>query len=315
LFKKENKNFFILPAGLDQAADGKNGTIDEAVFLTEMARAVPDIFNKIDGWSSHSYPNHGFVGLPDDQGKATIKGFKWELAQLKKLGLDKNLPIYITETGWPHQQGKITRSQFFDENKTAQFIEKAFIYWQKDNQVKAVTPFVLNYSDLPFDHFSWLKNDGSHYQQFDKVLGISKIKASPEQIEDYQIVDLCLPDLLPTNYSYHGKIKIKNTGQWIMGEKDDFILPVKNKKTNFQGYRFIQLPKLSKGKLIEPGREAELEFVIRTGNQSTTSKFVLGGETHELYIFKPFELRNKKVSLWQQIKTRFSLWWQEKKEE
>lgn len=305
LLKKENNNFFVLNAGLDQAADGWNGTLDEVVFLQQMVQAVPDIFNKLDAWASHSYPNYGFVGLPDDKGRATIKGYQWELQWLRNLGLNKELAIYITETGWPHQEGLATEPQFYQSEKVAQFFQKGFEYWEKDSRVKAVTPFVLNYPDLPFDHFSWLKNDGRHYEQFNQVLGISKTKAVPEQAEDYEIMAIDLIDLLPTNYVYQGKITIKNTGQWIMGERKDFYLKLKQLKPELE----ISEIKLGQGKLVFPGEEVTLDFSFKTGTQSAEHHLILGDKDYPIYTFKPFDLKNKKVSLWRQIITKLKIWW------
>lgn len=309
LFKESNSNFFILPAGLDQAADGKNGTLDETVFLQEMKKAVPDIFNKLDGWNSHSYPNHGFVGSPEDKGRVTIRGYEWELEILRSLiGLKSSRDlkvgkrVYITETGWPHKQGLKEKSQFYKAEKVAEFFQKAFEVWQKDNRVQAVTPFVLNYPTLPFAHFSWLKKDGTHYQQFDKVLGMSKTKAEPEQVESYQVTKVVLTDVLPTDYLYKGKVTLKNTGQWIMGERSVFSLPF----SATPGLRISEV-KLDKGKLVFPGEEVTLDFTLKTGTQSAEHHLVLGNKEYTLYVFKPFDLKNRKVSLWRQIITKLKL--------
>ena len=169
LLKKTNTHFFILNAGLDQAADSNKGTMKEAVFLKKMWQADSDIFNQLDGWASHSYPNHGFQGLVSDEGRATIKGYQWELSFLKNLGLIKNLPVYISETGWPHQEGKSPELTFYQSNKVAQLLKEAFQYWQKDSRLKSVNPFVLNYNEPPFDHFSWLKKNGQVYPQFEEI--------------------------------------------------------------------------------------------------------------------------------------------------
>lgn len=296
LFKQTNPNFFILNAGFDQAAGNTRTTQDEVSFLKNMTQTAPDIFDQLDGWASHSYPNHGFVGSPEDSGRRTIRGYEWELKVLKQLGLTKDLPVFITETGWPHQEGLRKNSRFYPAEKGALFLEKAFAIWQNDEQVWAITPFMLNYPLEPFDHFSWLNEKGEPYPQFEKVLGISKIKAEPEQIESYAITSLDLPELLPTNYFYQAKVKIKNTGQWIMGERKDFQLSD------------IKIPQ---GELLFPGQERILEFSIQTGTTSGEQKMVLGDKTHTLYVFKPWDLKNPKVSLGKQIITRIKLWLRE----
>ena len=105
IFKEKNPHFFVLNAGFDQAAGNSKNTWDQRAFMRKMVQAVPGLFNKLDGWASHSYPNHGFVGLPSDHGRASIRGYEWELDWLRKLGLTRDLPVFITETGWPHQEG------------------------------------------------------------------------------------------------------------------------------------------------------------------------------------------------------------------
>ena len=310
LFKKENSNFFILNAGLDQAADGKNNTMTEEAFLKEMFNTNLDIFNKLDGWASHSYPNHGFVGLPQDSGRASISGYLWEQEVLKNLGLIKNLPIYITETGWPHKEGLVDNPSFYESKKTAQFINEAFAYWLKIDRIKSITPFVLDYNSEPFDHFSWIKKEGGTYEQFDKVAAIFKNKAIAEQVESFEVLNIKLADILPTNYKYKGKVKIKNTGQWIMGEREDFVLEVKeNCIEESRCSQITQHPVLDKARLVYPGEEVELDFEIKTGTKSAECNLSFASKNHTIYIYKPFDLKNKKVGLGKQIINRIKLWW------
>jgi len=307
LFKQESNNFFILNAGFDQAADGRNGTMPEQVFLQNMFNNDQDIFNKIDGWSSHSYPNHGFIGLPSDVGKASIKGYEWEIELLKNL--KKSLPIYITETGWPHREGEVNNNQFYKEEKVAQLLKDSFNIWEKDNGIKAITPFILNYPQVPFDHFSWIKKDGSYYKQFSELMNLSKNKGDPEQIESFQIINLILADLLPTDYLYKGKIIIKNSGQWIIGEKKSFELEFSN-NSNLKISKII----IPQGQLIYPNQKVELNFTLETGTRSAEAKIKIKDKEYTTYIFKPFDLKNNKISLWKQVTTKLKLWWQDFKE-
>ncbi|MCM8787959.1 MAG: hypothetical protein NC935_07925 [Candidatus Omnitrophica bacterium] len=306
LFKKANENFVILNAGLDQAADGKNGTMKEELFLQKMFEFNKNIFNQLDGWASHSYPNHGFIGDPDDKGRGSIKGYEWELGWLKNHSLVKNWDVYLTETGWPHSEGETKEGPFFESKKISQFFIKAFDYWIKDNRVKAITPFVLNYPQPPFDHFSWLKSNGDKYDQYNEVLAMPKVKGQPEQIEKYEILAIKMMDLLPTNWVYRGEIKIKNTGQWIIGENKPFVLDLKEE---YQGSKITQHPRLKEGELVFPQEEKNLEFVLQTGTQSGEFKLKIGNKDYSFYVFKPFEWKNKKVSLWRQILTKIKLEW------
>jgi hypothetical protein len=279
--------------------------MDEAYYLQEMKQEAPGIFDQLDGWATHSYPNHGFIGSADDIGRHSIRGYEWEEQLLKSLGLNKNLPIYITETGWPHKEGLKDERLFYDSNKVAQLIEKAFNLWEKDNRIISVTPFVLNYPAEPFDHFSWLSKELIVYDQFNRITAMTKTAGLPSQVETYEITKLEIADLLPTNYNYKVKLTFKNTGQWIMGERGE---------VDFGGFlsgRFMNSTgaKLAKGDLIYPGEKRTLSFELRTGVQSATQHIVIAEKDYTIYIFKPWDLKDTKVSLWQQIVTRVKLWW------
>jgi len=101
-FKMKSAKFKILNAGLDLAAPNSKTTMETSRFMSEMNFEIPGIFEKLDGWVSHSYPNHGFLGKPWEAGKTSVKGYEWELSVLKNnFKVKKELPVFITETGWP----------------------------------------------------------------------------------------------------------------------------------------------------------------------------------------------------------------------
>lgn len=216
-FKNKNNDFFILNAGLDQAAQNSKETINELNFLEQMNAEIPGIFNRIDGFASHSYPKD-FIGQPWEKGRATIQGYLWELEILKNLGSGNDLPVFITETGWQNQLN--IKYQTLNTN----YIKEAFEnVWLLDSRVMAVTPFILNYPYYPFAGFSWLDEKGNPYPQFEVIRSLNKIKGEPEQEEKYEIAETRLPLFLPTGFIFEGKIKLTNTGQSIWGEKP-FIL-------------------------------------------------------------------------------------------
>jgi len=303
LFKEANPNFFILAAGLDQAAGNTPMTQDGAAFLKTMAQSVPDIFNQLDGWASHSYPNHGFVGSPQDTGRTSIRGYEWELNLLKQLGLTKELPVFITETGWPHQEGQEPQLNLYSTEETAIFWEKAWDLWLNDPKVQAITPFILNYPMVPFDHFSWLAEDGQPYPQFNQVLGMTKKNAEPEQVQNFSLEEIKITDILPTDYSYQGKVTIKNNGQWIMGEREIFQLIVDQTDPQIE----ISQIELPQGELLYPGKEKTLEFTLKTGSQSSEHRLTFKDKEHTLYVFKPWDLKNTKVNLFKQIWIKIKL--------
>lgn len=293
VFKQKNPDFQILNAGLDQAAANYKETIDELDFLKQMSAEIPEIFNQLDGWTSHSYPNHGYLGKPWETGKATIRGYLWELEVLKNLGTTKDLPIFITETGWLN-------------TTTADYIKYAYEnIWLPDSRVMAITPFILNYPQAPFSQFSWLDENGQSYQQYETVKTLSKIKGTPEQIEKYEIVNDHLPSVLPPNFSYQGKINLKNTGQSIWGEKE-FKLSASS-SSNLIKITDLILPT---GILVKPSEQFNFEFTVETGSRGGDYQFSWKDlPTHKLHIFSFGSLTPNKNSFlnqfWQRLLSFF----------
>lgn len=171
--KENSPDFFILPAGLDASATNSQITMDEAVFLSRMQETIPGVFDFVDGWTSHSYPNPGFSGSETAKGKGTIATFEWELSFLKSLGVTRDLPVFITETGWVKTQKPN------NEEKISHQLTYAFAnVWNKPSIV-AVTPFILNYPNYPFTGFSWKDRQGNFYQFFEAVRSLPKVKGEP----------------------------------------------------------------------------------------------------------------------------------------
>lgn len=178
--KNKSSDFFVLNSGFDQSApDETPNYFDEEKFLIEMQKSVPDIFEKLDGWVSHSYPNPGFKGSPTDSGRKTISGFSWELETLKKLGVKKDLAVFITETGWKHAEGIEVDSTLPDSSKVAENFKKAFETIWDDPKIIAVTPFLLNYPQPPFDHFTFSADGSNFYPQYRVVSSLPKERGEP----------------------------------------------------------------------------------------------------------------------------------------
>ena len=179
--KEKSDEFFILQAGFDASAPNSSLTRDEAGYLNHMLAYKPDLFDLIDGWTSHSYPNPHFKGKVTDTGRGSLVTYKWELEFLKSKGIYKSLPVFITETGWPHDQEAQNGSVFYSTEVVSDYITKAAtIVWQ-DSIITAVTPFLLNYQSYPFANFSWQKlNSNKFYPQFDAYRSIAKIKGEPK---------------------------------------------------------------------------------------------------------------------------------------
>lgn len=196
--KAASPDFFILPAGLDPSSTNTSTSMTETRFMSQMMQAEPDIFNFIDGWTSHAYPNGG------------INVYSSELSFI-----GKRMPIFITETGWANN--KYTESQI-----STNFIN-AFTNTWNDSRIIAVTPFILDYTTPPFDVYSWKKNDGTFYSFYSDVQKIRKIKGTPVQIEKGQIFASFAQPIIFTGIDFVGAILAQNTGQTIWTRDSVFI--------------------------------------------------------------------------------------------
>lgn len=147
IFKARSENFFILPAGLDNAASNGKNSLNWKTYLLRMYRKQPDVFNKLDGWTSHAYANPDFSARPDLSGSNKIDSFKYDLQYLKTF-TQKKLPVFITETGWSNKG--------LSDHQIALYYQYAFSKVWSDPSIVAVTPFLLNAQDGVFKQFSFL---------------------------------------------------------------------------------------------------------------------------------------------------------------
>jgi hypothetical protein len=106
---------------------------------------------------------------------------------LRVLGLKRNLPVFITETGWAHREGVIPDSNYLAAEQVAQYFELAANTVWTDKNIVAITPFLLNYQSFPFANFSWQKpalsadvpSSPNFYPQFDTYRSLPKIAGNP----------------------------------------------------------------------------------------------------------------------------------------
>lgn len=170
VFKSKNQDFFVIPAGLDNAAANVNKEyMNEYDFMKEMNRTVPGIFNMVDGLSSHSYPNPGFSQPPSSLTTKSIASFKFEKNLVRELS-GKDLPVFITETGWDLNK--------VNESKAALYFENAFDYVWNDQDIVAITPFLLRAGN-PFTGFSLINSYEGPTLSYKAIEKIKKIKGSP----------------------------------------------------------------------------------------------------------------------------------------
>lgn len=279
--RKKSEDFFILNAGFDASAPNKPPAyVDQEEFMKRMDIAVPGIFNKFDGWVSHSYPNPGFTGKPNETGRGTVRTWEWELQLLNRMGVKKSFQIFITETGWNQTEGYHNGSlhidnKFLPAETVADYYKQAFGGAWASNRVIAVTPFLLNYQDPPFDHFSFKKNgDGQYQPQYLALKDMPKIMGKPVQDESAILTKIGLEKDGFTNYfeatpsgtfvsfaydePYKLVLTFKNTGQSIWGDSNEMALILFGGGPAFEKTRFE--PPLDKK--IEPNQEVTFEVPI-----------------------------------------------------
>ena len=271
--KESNVDFFVMMAGLDSAAPSQLPQYeDEAVFLKKTLITQKNLFDYLDGWASHSYPktNHS-------QGRNSVKNYQWELALLKNLGTEKNLPVFITETGFPHREGKSPNFSFPSEKVIADLTRNYFVEILKDPKVVAITPFILNYQDEPFDHFSWQKpNSNEFYSQYETVQKVAKIKGEPVQEEKIALSNQ-LPEKLIKNSTYQLALIIKNEGQGYWNEKDGYRLTISGLPVDAT-YFFSDFSTLS------PFEEKTLWLYLKTGEKTGQQKLKIALTKNEKLI-------------------------------
>lgn len=181
IFKQINRDFFIISAGMDNAApqDPPN-YINEYNFLTAMEDSAPGIFSRIDGFASHSYPNPGFAQPPDNRSKMSIISYQFESDLIKSFS-GKDLPVFITETGW--------NAENINEDIKSQYYKRALTdVWNTENIV-AITPFLLHSGEGPFKGFSFIKQDGSPSSFYKTYLDLPKQKGVPLLTPEYLLTE------------------------------------------------------------------------------------------------------------------------------
>lgn len=171
IFKERSENFYMIMGGLDNAApDDGVKYIDNFTYLKRMAAYNPEVFKKMDGFSSHSYPNPGFEQPPSSTKRMGIATYKYEYDFIAQVAGSKK-PVFITETGWDARK--------VSPDVIASYYKEAFeqIWGQDRDKIVAVTPFLLR-SHGGFDEFAFIKN-GNKTPYYDMVYSLQKISGEP----------------------------------------------------------------------------------------------------------------------------------------
>lgn len=170
IFKERSPDFFLLGPSLDSALPNSSSSMSAQNYLTKMAASDPLVWTYFDGWSSHSYPNPGFIASARKTGLQSIVGYKSELSLIKIAPK----PVFITETGWDQTKLK--------DSILAGYWSSAWQTWKNDPNVVAVTPFVLR-GGAQFAEFSLYKENGEYSASGQSIFNLPKTKGDPKIVE------------------------------------------------------------------------------------------------------------------------------------
>jgi hypothetical protein len=155
--KSEDESFVILPAAMDLAAPNGPKTTEAFTYLSTMLEHNPEVFDAIDIWNSHSYPNPAFSAPPTNSGQNSLRGFEYELEFIEeKTG--KKYPVLITETGWDLNNARQTQ--------LAQYYLYTLQHIWSDSRVLGVTPFILKGDPGPFSGFGFVSSGNKPTNQY-----------------------------------------------------------------------------------------------------------------------------------------------------
>lgn len=283
--KSKSPDFFVLNAGFDASTPQQPPSYqDQLNFMQEMEMEIPGIFNKLDGWVSHSYPNPGFVGSPNATGRGTVRTWIWELQIIRTFGVTKTLPIFITETGWQHAEG-ITYQKWLPSSETVgSYFLEAFQNTWNNHQIAAITPFLLNYQEDPFDHFSFKKlKSPDFYPQYQVVFDLPKKPGRPIQENKAEPIKGTIYPSVVSGESYNIPLVFKNTGQSIWNEYEGVELRI------LEGQEELGVLPIKTSSKIEPGQDAVFNLKLKapkSGSFKVTLQLFNGNKAFDQ---KPYE--------------------------
>ncbi len=222
IFKERSDDFFILGAALDDALPRSSTSMRAQDYLKAMMTEDPAIWSYVDGWNSHSYSNPGFSAPPTTKGWTSITSYKTEMAYVKIAPK----PVFITETGWSNSQ--------LGEDKRAGYLATAMATWQQDNNIVAVTPFLLTAGAGAFTQFSFTTPDGSPtasyatYRSFAKAVGQPTVNNTEgkKDFNDTPNTSSTTTTTLPNFRPERALLKLENLFRKLMGLTEKSYLRV-----------------------------------------------------------------------------------------
>ena len=213
IFKERSENFFLLGPALDESLPNSTTSLAATTYLQKMSVADPLVWTYFDGWAAHSYPNPGFTAPARKTGLQSIVSYKSDFALLKLVPK----PVFITETGW--DQSKVNPAIL------STYWNTAWNIWGSDENVVAVTPFVLRGGDQ-FSTFSLYDNNGNRTNSGNAIATLAKLPGSPHL---GTVAAAATPNLTPTEPNWtlpffknsRALLKLENIFRVVMG------LPIK----------------------------------------------------------------------------------------
>lgn len=232
--KAKNSDFFVLNAPLDLALNDSASSLNALTFYQTMTATVPEIFTRIDGWASHSYPNPGFSSSPYKSGRTGVDGYIWELNQVAGYTGNRDLPVFITETGWKRNT---TSAPGLSEDQISKYYQIAFNSIWNDQKVVAVAPFVFDYPEQLFSQFSFKADEKvlgkKYYNYFFTIKDLHKTKGEPQRENTASDFTINLPDYVIKGEKKPISILIKNTGNYIWNSNTDLHLTSTGENISF----------------------------------------------------------------------------------
>lgn len=171
IFHKTSPDFFVISAGFDSSAPNSNDSQSEYVYLEIMNTELPGIFSKVDGFSSHAYGNPSFISPPNLYSPVSVANYRFEQGVLESYGVTKP-KLFLTEAGWEIDRLPVHLATLYYTQALTQI-------WTDDNLV-AVTPFVLSAASGPFKGFSLLDQNDNLKPVGQVIADLPKTKGQPK---------------------------------------------------------------------------------------------------------------------------------------
>jgi hypothetical protein len=299
---KASDDFFVIHAGFDASAPNDRLHMDEEKYLKEEIKIRSDLFSCFNGWSSHSYPNPNFAGLETASGRGTVKTYLWEEDLLKSLGKKQEIPIFITETGWAiNPKNKLLTPEII-----AKKLKYAFENIWKEKNIVAVTPFVIKYTEPPFNVFSWKDQSGIFYPVYGEIKNLPKTKGKPVQVEKGEIKFALIPKVSKSGTLVSSALVATNKGQSIWEPEATNIVIIPENGDSYHNAIFTQL---------EPGKTEIISFRLSIPDNSSIVRGKIFLESNEKKISSDYNFeiltikpKAKNETIFSYIKNTLEAW-------